>query len=318
MKSLICLAAIGLLLLGAASASADDYPSRPIKFIVPNDAGTSTDSTARIIADYMSKKFGQPITIENMGAASGVIGAQYVAKSRPDGYTVLFGNTTTHAANVSLLKSMPYDPIKDFEPVALISSNTLVLIGNPSVPANNLKELIAYAKANPGKLSLATGSTSSRVAGEMLKKMADIDVNSVPYRSNAQAATDLLGNQVTLFFGDPATTLPLIKAGSAKGYAISRPSQLGTELPTMDKAGVPGYDFGPWIASYVPAHTPPEIIKKLNAAFAEATADKTTKERILKLGNEPETSSPEELKTFMASEIKRWAELTKIAGIEPQ
>jgi tripartite-type tricarboxylate transporter receptor subunit TctC len=296
------------------------YPSRPIKFIVPFAAGSATDAVARIIGDHASKTLGQPIVIENIGGASGVVAAQNVARAEPDGHTILITTNTTHGANQSLLKRVPYDAEKDFEPVTKLGTITLALIANPSVPAKTVAELIAHAKANPGKLSFGSGSSSSRIAGEMLKSRAGIDILHVPYRSNPQAVTDLLSGNIQLFFADISTTLPQVKAGSVSGLAVStaKRTPLAPDLPTMAEAGVPGYDLAAWFAAFAPAKTPAPVVARLREALVAAISDKATSEKLLTAGIEPEPSSSEELRAFVGSEIRKWAEIVKAAGIEPQ
>ena len=303
-----------------ASAEVQDYPSRSIKFIVPFAAGSATDAVARIVGEHASKTLGQPIVIENQAGANGVVAARNVARAEPDGYTVLITTNTTHAANQSMLKSVPYDAINDFEPVTKLGTIPLALIANPSVPAKTVQELPAYAKANPGKLSFGSGSSSSRIAGEMLKSLGGIDIVHVPYRSNPQAVTDLLGAQIQLFFADISTTMPQVKAGKVTGLAIStaQRSPLAPELPTMAEAGVPGYDLAAWFAAFLPAKTPQPAIAKLRDALVAAVKDQTTAEKLLAAGIEPATSTPEELKAFVGSEIKKWADIVKAAGIQPE
>jgi tripartite-type tricarboxylate transporter receptor subunit TctC len=304
----------------AMPAFGQNYPSRPIKFIVPFTAGSATDAVARIIGEHASKTLGQPVVVENIGGASGVVAAQNVARADPDGHTILITTNTTHGANQSLLKRVPYDAEKDFEPVTKLGTITLALIANPSVPAKNVGELVAYAKANPGKLSFGSGSSSSRIAGEMLKSRAGIDILHVPYRSNPQAVTDLLSGNIQLFFADISTTLPQVKAGAVTGLAVStaKRSPLAPDLPTMAEAGVPGYDLAAWFAAFAPAKTPEAIVARLREALVSALTDKATGEKLLTAGIEPETSSSEELRAFVRSEIAKWAEIVKEAGIEPQ
>ena len=313
------LAALGMA-FSAAPAAAQTYPTRPIKFIVPFAAGSATDALARIVGEHASKTLGQPIIVENMAGASGVVAAQNVARAQPDGYTVLISTNTTHGANQSLLKTVPYDAVDGFEHVTKLGTITLALIANPSVPAKNVQELIAYAKANPGKLTFGSGSSSSRIAGEMLKSLAGIDILHVPYRSNPQAITDILGGQISLFFADISTTLPQIKGGKATGFAVStaKRSPLAPDLPTMAEAGVPGYDLAAWFAAFVPAKTPKPVLDKLRDALVKAVDDKAVQEKLLQAGIEPETSTSEDLKAFVGSEIKKWAEIVKAAGIQPE
>jgi tripartite-type tricarboxylate transporter receptor subunit TctC len=298
----------------------DSYPSQAIKFVVPFAAGSATDTLARVLGEKMSASLGQGIVVDNKPGANGFLAAQNVARAEPDGHTVLVTSNTTHAANQSLFKKLPYDPIADFEPVTKLGAITLALVVNPSVPVSTAKELIDYAKAKPGELTFGSGSSSSRIAGEMLKTLAGIDMVNVPYKSNPQAVTDLLGGQISLVFADISTTLPQAKAGKVKALAVSsaQRSPLAPDLPTMADAGVPGYDLTAWFAAFVPAGTPRPVIDKLDAAFKAALADPKVTQTLLGAGIEPEASTPEELKAFVVAETEKWAKIVKAAGIEPE
>ena len=251
----------------ASTSSGQAYPNKPITFVVPFAAGSATDNLARVIAEKLGASLKQPVVIDNKAGASGFIAAQQVAKAKPDGYTVFITANTTHASNSALFKTLPYDPVKDFEPVATLGTVPLAVVVHPSIPAKNMAELIAYGKANPGKISFGSGSTSSRMAGEMLKSMAGIDMVNVQYKSNPQAVTDLLGGQIQLVIADAVTTMPHAKAGKLRALAIStaKRSPIAPELPTVAESGLPGYEMIGWFAAYVPAKTPKEIIAKLNA-----------------------------------------------------
>jgi tripartite-type tricarboxylate transporter receptor subunit TctC len=313
--------AAAALIASAAPASAQsDYPSRSIKFVVPFAAGSATDTLARVLGQHMSVTLGQAIVVENIPGGSGQIAARNVATSAPDGYTVFITSNTTHAANQSLFKTLTYDPIKDFEPISKLGNITLALVVHPTVPANDVNQLIAYAKANPGKLSFGSGSSSSRIAGEMLKVLAGIDMLHVAYKSNPQAVTDLLGGQISLVFADVSTTLPQVKAGKVKGLGVSsvQRSPLAPDLPTMVEAGVKGYDLTAWFASFVPAKTPKQAIDKLHAATIAALKDKAASEKLLNVGIEPEASTPDGLRAYVLSETKKWAEIVRAAGIQPE
>jgi tripartite-type tricarboxylate transporter receptor subunit TctC len=319
--SILRMIAAGALAIGlTGTASAQEFPSRSLKFVVPFAAGSATDAVARILGEHVSKNLGKPVVIENLAGASGVIAAQNVARAEPDGHTVLITTNTTHGANQSLLKHVPYDAINSFEAVGKLGTITLALATNPAVPAKTVQEFVAYAKANPGKLTFGAGSSSSRIAGEMLKSLAGLDITYVPYRSNPQAITDLLGGQINIVFADISTTLPQIKAGAVNGLAVStaRRSVLAPDLPTMAEGGVKGYDLAAWFAAFVPAKTPRSTIDKLNQALTAAVNDPATKERLLAAGVEPETSTPDELKAFVGTEIAKWAEIVKAAGIQPE
>jgi tripartite-type tricarboxylate transporter receptor subunit TctC len=304
----------------AQSAAAQDYPARPIRFVVPFTAGSATDTLARVLGQKLQADNGWTVTVENIAGASGMQAAQNVARAAPDGLSVLITSNTTHAANQNLFKKLPYDPVADFEPVTKLGNITLALALHPSVPANTTAELIAYGRANPGKLTFGAGSSSARAASEMLKTLAGFDMLHVPYRSNPLAITDLLGGQISVVFADVSTTLPQIRAGKVKGLGVSsaQRSPLAPDLPTMAEQGVKGYDLTAWFAAFVPAKTPKPIVDKLNAAIVKAVADKTVQEALLKAGIEPETGTPDQLRMFVDAETKKWAEIIKAANIQPE
>jgi tripartite-type tricarboxylate transporter receptor subunit TctC len=303
-----------------ASAPAQDYPSRAIRFVVPFTAGSATDALARVLGQKLNATLGWTIVVENIAGASGQTAASNVARAAPDGYTVFITSNTTHAANANLFKKLSYDPIADFEPVTRLGNITLALAVHPSVPAGSVRELIAYGKANPGKLSFGAGSTSARMASELLKTRGGFDMLHVPYRANPLAVADLLGGQISLVFADLSTTLPQIRAGKVKGLGVSsvRRSSLAPELPTMIEQGIPDYEMIGWFAAFVPAKTPAPIVDKLNSAIKAAVEDKSVQTTLLAAGIEPLTSSPNELRAYVISETKKWADIVKAAGIEPE
>lgn len=318
MKRLLLAAA--LLVASTTTGLGQSYPGKPIKFVVPFAAGSATDTLARVTGQRMSTTLGQPVVVENLPGASGQIAAQAVQRAAPDGYTVLIATNTTHAANQSLFKTLSYDPIGGFEPVTKLGDITLALAINPKVPASNVREFVAYAKANPGKVTFGSGSSSSRIAGEMVKVLAGVDLLHVAYRSNPQAITAVLGHEIDMIFADLATTMPQIQAGKMKGLAVSsaQRSALAPDLPTMREAGVADYELTAWFAAFVPAKTPQPVVAKLNEAFRDALTDKATQESLLKAGVEPGASTPEELKKFVADETAKWAKIVAAAGIQPE
>jgi tripartite-type tricarboxylate transporter receptor subunit TctC len=321
LRTLAIAVSIAADLLGLVQPSpAQTYPTRPIRLVVPFAAGSATDTLARVLGQRLAAAEGWNVLIENVAGASGMLAAQNVARAAPDGHTVFVTSNTTHAANQNLFKKLSYDPIADFEPVGKLGTITLALAVHSSVPAGNVKELIAYGKANPGKLSFGSGSSSSRIAGEMLKTLAGFDMLHVPYKSNPMAVTDLLGGQISLVFADISTTLPQIRAGKAKGLGVSsaRRSPLAPDLPTMVEEGVAGYELTAWFAAFVPARTPQAIVDKLNAAMNAAIADKAVQDTLLSAGIEPLTSTPDELRAFVVSETKKWADIVRAAGIQPE
>ena len=311
---------LGAIAAGVALSAHADYPDKQITFVVPFAAGSATDALARILGQKLTAAEGWTVLIENIAGASGMMAAQNVARAAADGHTVFVTSNTTHAANQSLFKKLTYDPIGDFEPVGKLGTITLALAVHPSVPAADTKELIAYGKANPGKLTFGSGSSSSRIAGEMLKTLAGFDMLHVPYKSNPMAITDLLGGQISLVFADVSTTLPQIRAGKVKGLGVSsaQRSALAPDLPTMIEAGVPGYDLTAWFAAFVPAKTPHPIVAKLNAALNAAIADRATQDALLAAGIEPLTGTPDDLRAFVVSETQKWADIVKAAGIQPE
>jgi tripartite-type tricarboxylate transporter receptor subunit TctC len=303
-----------------ASAVAQDFPSRAIKFVVPFTAGSATDTLARVLGQKLNATQGWTVVIENIAGASGQTAASNVARAAPDGHTIFVTSNTTHAGNQNLFKKLSYDPIGDFAPITRLGDITLALALHPSVPANNVRELIAYGKANPGKLSFGAGSTSSRMASEMLKARAGFDMLHVPYRANPLAVADLLGGQVSLVFADVSTTLPQIRAGKVKGLGVSsvKRTPLAPDLPTMIEEGIPDYEMIGWFAAFAPAKTPAPVIEKLHGAIKAAVEDQTVQENLLKAGIEPLTSTPEELRAYVVSETGKWADIVKAAGIEPE
>ena len=302
------------------SAAAQDFPSRAIKFVVPFTAGSATDTLARVLGQKLNAAHGWTVIVENMAGASGQTAASSVARAAPDGHTVFVTSNTTHAANQNLFKKLSYDPIADFEPITKLGNITLALAVHPSVPASNVRELIAYGKANPGKLSFGAGSTSSRMASEMLKARAGFDMLHVPYRANPLAVADLLGGQISLVFADLSTTLPQIRSGKVKGLGVSsrQRSPLAPELPTMIEEGIPDYEMIGWFAAFAPAKTPGPVVEKLNGAIKAAIDDNMVQEALLTVGIEPLTSTPEELRAYVVSETRKWADIVKAAGIEPE
>jgi tripartite-type tricarboxylate transporter receptor subunit TctC len=304
----------------ATGTSAQNYPDKAIKFIVPFAAGSATDTLARVLGEQAAKAHGWQVVVENMAGATGTIAARTVARAAADGYTVLIGTNTTHAAAQSMLKSVPYDAVADFEHLTRLGSITLALVTHPSVPAKTVGELVAYGKANPGKLTFGSGSSSSRVAGEMLKSMTGLDVRHVGYRSNPQAMQDLLGGHISMMFADVTTTLPQVSASKVTGLGVSsaKRTALAPQLPTMQEAGVKGYELTAWFAAWTPAAVPASVLDKLRAALVGAVSDKATQAKLLAAGIEPESSTPAELKAFVISETKKWAEIVKAAGIQPE
>ena len=315
-------ALLGLSLgLGALQAHAQAYPNKPIKAIVPFAAGSATDQIGRAFAQKMSDILGQPVVVENKAGVNGMLGADAVAKSPPDGYTLLVGTNSTNAALKSLMKKLPYDQDTAFAPVAYLGSVPLIVAINNDVPAKNLKELVDLAKAKPSQITFASASTSQLVSTEVLASMTGIQMTNVPYKSGPAAMTDLIGGQVNLFTADFAVMLPQVKAGKIKGLAVTstQRSKAIPELPTVNEAlGLKDYELIAYFAVFAPAGTPADIVQKLNAAINTAANDKTIIERFSALGFETAPASPEALAQRSKAETAKWAKAIRDAKIEPQ
>jgi tripartite-type tricarboxylate transporter receptor subunit TctC len=313
---------LALPLLAAAPTLAQErYPSRPIRFIVPFAAGAATDLRARIFAERMAQDWGQPVVVDNRGGANGFIAAEAVARARGDGYTLLFTSNTTHGSNPALFRRLPYDPIKDFEPVALLGVSTMLVVVNNETGIRSIADLIAHGRANPGKLSFGSGSQSSRMAGEMFKAMAGIEMENVSYRANPQAITDVISGTLPLMFCDTTTAIPQVREGRVRALAVTAGARISAmpDLPTVAEAGnLPGYELGTWTAVYATAGTPREIVDQLNAKFREILASPPVQERLRGDATEPLTGSPDHLRDFTLAEIEKWTRVARQAGIQPE
>ncbi|MGV2899398.1 Bug family tripartite tricarboxylate transporter substrate binding protein [Achromobacter sp. AGC78] len=311
------------LLLAAAlplSALAQSFPTKPITFIVPFAAGSATAQIGRAIGQGVTEQTGQAVVIENKPGASAMIGAAAGARATPDGYTVLITTNTTHAANEHLYKSLTYHPVKDFSPITLLGKGGQIMVVNPSSPAKTVGEFLAQAKKQPGKLSFGSGSSSSRIAGELLQQMAGVQLLHVPYKSNPLAVTDLLGGQIDMMITDTATGLPQVKSGKLRALGVTGTarSPLAPDVPTIAEAGVPGYEMGYWFAAYAPAGTPPDVVKRLNELLVNATKAKPAQQFYAQTGTDAASSSPDELAKFQQAESKKWGDIIKKAGIQPE
>jgi tripartite-type tricarboxylate transporter receptor subunit TctC len=304
----------------ALAAHAQEFPAKSITFVVPFAAGSATDQLARALGQQVSTDSKQSVVIDNKPGASGFLAAQQVAKAAPDGYTVLITTNTTHAANEHLFKTLPYDPVKDFAPVTLLGKGGQIMIVNLKVPAMTVKEFIALAKKDPGKYTFGSGSSSSRIAGELFQQMAGVQLLHVPYKSNPLAVTDLLGGQIDMMITDNATGLPQVKGGKVRALGMSslKRSPLAPDVPTIDEAGVKGYEMSYWFAAYVPAKTPPAVVAKLHDLLVAANKGAAAKQFFESTGTEPVTSTPQELASFQADESKKWGRIIKAANIQAE
>jgi tripartite-type tricarboxylate transporter receptor subunit TctC len=313
------LAGLGMLVL-ATVAAAQPWPSKPIRYVVPFAAGGTTDVLARMLQPELQKALGVAIVIDNKPGAGGNIGSDIVAKAAPDGYTIGGGTVSSHAINVSLYGTqMPYDPVKDFAPIALIATIPNVLVVNPSVPATNVKELIAYMKANPGKLSFASAGngTSQHISGEMFKSMAGVDMQHIPYKGSAPGIMATLAGEVQMMFDNATIAIPHIKSGRlrALGITTAQRSAALPDVPTIaDAGGLTGYAIGSWQGAFAPAGTPPEIVKRLHDEIAKILKTPEMQKRLSDLGSDPGNLTSEEFGALVKSDIVKFGEVVKKSG----
>ena len=302
------------------AARAGDYPDHFITFISPFAAGSGSDTAARIVGQFLGPRLGQNIVVENRIGATGAIAATAVARAAPDGYTLLVGTNSTHGSNSALYQHLTYDPVKDLAPVANAGIFDSVLVVNPDLPITSVAALVAYAKANPGKLSFAGGSSTSTVMGETFARGAGVQLLKVAYRSNPPALTDVIAGRVSMMFVDLAASVAFVKAGSLRALATTTKArlQLFPELPTIDETAVKGYDIGSWTGLFAPAGTPGPIVDRLNREINAVIAMPEVKERLAGLGIEPAPMSPDAFAAFTRDEVTKWTHLVKEAGIEAQ
>jgi len=304
----------------AVFAQGASFPAKNITFVVPFAAGSATDLLARAIGQSITEQTKQPVVVDNKAGGGGQIAASAVARAPADGYTVLITTNTTQSAAPHLYKKLSYDPVKDFAPVTGLGKGGQVLVVRPEAPYKSVADLVAYAKKNPGKLSFGSGSSSSRVAGEMLKQLAGVDILHVPYKSNPNALTDVLGGQIDFMITDTATGAPQVKAGKLRALGVSTMKRIPLlpDVPTIDEAGVKGYDMSFWFAAYVPAGTPAPIVTRLNELIVAATRSAPARAYYESSGVEAWSSTPDELAQFQAADTVKWGRVIKAAGIEPE
>jgi tripartite-type tricarboxylate transporter receptor subunit TctC len=321
LKTFLAPIAFAVSLGNAAIAAEQVYPSRPITMIVPFAAGGPTDTIGRIIAERMRVSLGQPLIVENVTGAAGSIGAGQVARAAGDGYTLVIGVWGTHVLNGAIYP-LQYDLLKDFEPVSLLASNPMVIVAKKGLPAKDLMELIAWLKANPDKASAGTTGTggASHVAAIFFQKETGTRFQFVPYRGLAPAMQDLVAGQIDMIFDNPATSLPQVRAGNIKAFAVTAKTRLAAapDIPTADEAGLPGFDVSQWTALWASKGTPKDIIAKLNEAVVKSLADKNVLERLADLGQEVPArneQTPEALSAYQKTEINKWWPIIKAANI---
>ncbi|HTN49788.1 MAG TPA: tripartite tricarboxylate transporter substrate binding protein [Burkholderiaceae bacterium] len=318
LRFVAALAALCTIAPAIAAEPSAAYPDRPVHLVVPFPAGGGADSLARLIMPRVSKALGQPIVIENKPGAGGNVGAEYVARSVPDGYTLLYGTNGTHAINASLYRELRFDPFKDFIPVSRMTEIATMLVVNPQVPVKSVAELIQYARAHPGELNFgsAGNGTTSHLAGELFKTQAGIDIVHIPYRGGALAMTDLIGGQVQMMVEVMPNAYPQAREGRVRGLAVATASRFpgAPELPTIAESGLPGFEASAWDGIFVPAGTPAAIVARLNAAIRQALDDPELTAALLSRGARPAPVSTDAFARFIASSAERWASAVRSSG----
>ena len=315
LKSLV----LGLALAGSVPAFAQGYPTRPVRMVVPFPAGSATDLAARVMAQQLQAALGQSFVVDNKPGAGGSIAATEVIRAAADGYTLLFSSNSAVASNVALLKNIPYDPLKDFTPIAGIGENMLVLMVKADHPAKNLQEFVSYVKQRPGKVTAGYGSSSSQVSIAVLNKLGQLDVMPVPYRGIPLAVTDVLGGTVDFTFVDLGNAMAQAKGGKLRALGITAPkrSPLAADWPALAES-MPGFDITAWFAIVGPAGMPKDVVDKLNSAVGQALKSAEAKDKLAGIGIQPMPLAPEQLKAFMGTEVSKWIRLVKDANIQPE
>lgn len=303
-----------------AAVAADDYPSRPINLVVPFPAGSGTDAVGRIFADELGKILGQQVVVENRPGANATIAANYVARAKPDGYTLFVTTNTSHSAAPWLMKSVPYDPVRDFTPIARGGNLPFILVVNPKRPYKTVQELVAYARENPGRVTYATGNSTGIVAGATLASRTGTQMLHVPYKGTPQALTDLVGGQVDFMFTDLASGLPFVQSGQLRALAVStaKRSDIVPDLPSMSEAGVKDFDLNSWNGYFGPAGMPPEIVERLNKAINQIVSNPAVRERLAGLGFDAFSGTPQDFAQFVKDQLELWGQLIRDAGIQRQ
>ena len=302
----------------AGSASAEVYPNRPVRIVVPYSPGGTTDILARALAQKLAEALGQQVVIDNRPGAAGMIGADLVAKAVPDGYTVLMASVAEVAINQSLYGKMTYDPVRDLAPVTLAGVTPLILVIHPSIPASSVEELLAHTKAKPGQFTFGSPGNGSvqHLSGELVKTVAHVDWVHVPYKGAPAVLADVLGGQVSMFFAGMPPAMPHVKTGRLRALAVTtaKRSPAAPEIPTMEEAGVPGFDISNWFGVFVPAATPKDVIAKLNREISKALQLKDVRERMADQGLETVGNTSEQFSAFLRAEIAKYAKLIQVSG----
>jgi tripartite-type tricarboxylate transporter receptor subunit TctC len=304
----------------AGGASAQSWPDRPLRLVVPFGAGSGADIVARLYGERLAAALGQPVVIDNKPGASGAIGAESVARAPADGYTLLLASQSTHASNPGMFKKLPYDPVRNFEPVSLLGSFPLIIVSHPALGVKTVQDLVAYARANPGKLTFAYGTGSAQVLAELFRKIVGTDVLLVPYKSNPLALNAVIAGESLAMAIDPGPGLPLIAAGRVRGHAVTTAvrSSVVPDLPTMSEAGFPAYQLYAWNALMAPAGTPAPVIERLSRELRNIASQADFRQKLRTAGIDAQSSTPAELRQFVDNELAKWTGHIKAAGIVPE
>jgi tripartite-type tricarboxylate transporter receptor subunit TctC len=318
MRKLLLVLAVAVSACFSAALYAEDYPSRPITIINPFGPGSASDTLCRIIADQLGPALGEPVIVEDRPGADGALAALYVHHQPADGYTLFMATNSPLSADPYLHKDVNYDPVNDFVPITRVGSFTLMLVVDPKLPIHSVREMIDYAKANPGKLTFASGNTAGIVAVDTIKHETGINVLHVPYKSTPPALADIIGGRVSMMLADFTTAMPHVSAGTLRPIAVSRihRSKLFPNLPTMDEAGIQGFNLDTWAGLVAPAGTPPQVVTKLNAALRKIIDSPEAQARFKNVGFEGFSSTPEELGDFIKAQLALWGKMIKTANIQ--
>ena len=317
-----CACLVAVLVLAAGLAQAQSYPAKPVRIIAPFPAGGGTDIVARILARRLAEDFSQSFVVDNRTGAAGIIGCEAVARSAPDGYTLLMGTTGTHTTNPAVFAKLPYDPVKDFAPVALAASSPFVLVVHPSVPAKTLRELLALAKARPDSLTYSSSGVGgiAHLGFVLLNNMAGTRMVHIPYKGSPLQTQAAVAGEVAIAFDSIPVTQPFIKAGRVRALGIgsTKRSALLPEVPTVTEAGLPGYELASWYAIFAPANTPAEIVRTLNRAIVKGVDSAALREQFAPLGAEPAGGAPDDLAAVVQKDLRKWAKVARDGGVKPE
>jgi len=309
---------ISVFAVTSAACAQQNYPSRPVRWVVPFAPGGPTDIMSRAIGEKLGQRLGQQFVVDNRGGAGGNIGAEIVARAPADGYTIMIGHVGTHAINLALYAKVPYDPIRDFTPISLLATLPLALVVHPSIPANNVKELIALAQKRPGELNFASAGNGgpTHLTAEVLKSLAKVNIVHVPFKGNAQALTELISGRVQMMFSNLLTSMPHVRAGKLRAIAISpaKRSPQAPDLPTVAESGVPGFDVTPWYGALGPAALPPAITTRLNSEITEILRAPDLRERFVAQGVDLTPSTPDQFAALIKAEVPKWRKIVQDSG----